>query len=324
MPYREYSKNQDIYKYIGPDGKEYFLNFTGDGLGNASRHPYLDHVYTGPVGIGYTVDDFGEQGQKKHLAIAVKLFMEKGEDPTKEEFYAALNEAGIKSTGRSKEAWDNIKSDLEKFKKNNNIDPATFKKEVEEAKSKQQGLDSYDPRANYYDLIIDSNSPGANEYRSAMESSIDRQQAEVDKTIAAAELDAYRMLGNQQLQLERQIADQRMRSLRSGTTSAQLAAMELQNMFAGQTAAAGIASQVMQQRIGNAQQFAQQRGAIEPGLYDMINQNKTTLANVEAQRFAAQKGLEGYSTYHQALMMGRLKQTDPEAYYSYYDLIKQQ
>jgi hypothetical protein len=132
------------------------------------------------------------------------------------------------------------------------------------------------------------------------------------------------MLGNQQLQLERQIAEQRMRSLRSGTTSAQLAAMELQNMFAGQTAAAGIASQVMQQRISNTQQFAQQRGAIEPGLYDMINQNKATLANVEAQRFAAQKGLEGYSTYHQALMMGRLKETDPQAYYSYYDLIKQQ
>lgn len=93
----------------------------------------------------------------------------------------------------------------------------------------------YNSQANYYDLMTSSTGEQANDYRNAMFGSIKTQEQEVDQTLASAEMDAYKMLGQQQLQLERQIADQRMNQIRSGTTSAQLAAMELQNMFAGQS-----------------------------------------------------------------------------------------
>lgn len=168
----------------------------------------------------------------------------------------------------------------------------------------------YDPKANYYDMLIDPNgeqAKQADQYRESMYSSIDRQETEVDQTLASSELDAYKMLGQNQLQLERQIADQRMRQLRSGTTSAQLAVQELQNMFAGQNAAMGIAQQTMDNRVANAQQFAMQRGQVEPGLQNMINANKTALASVEAQRYA---GYMGFQSYDPASILKRLNQ-DP-------------
>lgn len=55
----------------------------------------------------------------------------------------------------------------------------------------------------------------------------------------------------------------------------------------------------MENKVANKTQFAQQRAAVEPSLYEMLNANKTALATVEAQRFAAQKGYESYSPYYQ-------------------------
>lgn len=120
-------------------------------------------------------------------------------------------------------------------------------------------------------------------YKSNMYGALDQYQATADASLAATEMSAYAMLGQQQLELESTIAEQRMKALKSGTTSAQLASQQLANMFAAQSGAAQIANNMMQSRMSNANQFAQSRYGITQDMYSMINANQQTYANAQAQ-----------------------------------------
>lgn len=143
-------------------------------------------------------------------------------------------------------------------------------------------------------LMTDPNGKAANNYKSTMYDAIERERSSLDETVGSAELSAYRMLGQQQLELENTIAEQRKKALRSGTTSAQLAAQQLQNMFAAQSGAAQVAAGLMNTKIANQQQIGQQRTGVMSGMYDMINSQQTIAATAGAQNMAA---LGSYASY---------------------------
>lgn len=147
---------------------------------------------------------------------------------------------------------------------------------------------------NYANLNVDPNSAQSQQYLGDMYAAIDREQLEVEAALSNAELDAYKQIGYQQQELENQIAENRLKALKSGTTSAQLAAQQLNNMFAAQSGASQIAANAMSNRVSNAQTYAGQRAAVTGDLYNQIAQNKTTLATAGAQNAAA--GLS-YASY---------------------------
>ena len=95
-------------------------------------------------------------------------------------------------------------------------------------------------------------------------------------------------------ELENQIAENRLKALKSGTTSAQLAAQQLNNMFAAQSGAAQIAGNAMSQRVNNAQQYAAQRTNVVNDLYSNVQANKQALLTAGAQNYAASTGYASY------------------------------
>lgn len=158
----------------------------------------------------------------------------------------------------------------------------------------------FDSGLDYYKQLIEDsattnrNSEFAKQYQADMYSNINAYEQATNATLASAELDAYKMLGQQQLQLENQIASQRMQALKSGVTSAQLASQELANMFAAQSSAQQIAQNVLAQRADSAATFNQQRAGVMTGLYDILANNQTTQANAYAQLGAAQASYNSY------------------------------
>lgn len=150
---------------------------------------------------------------------------------------------------------------------------------------------AYEDRLN---LMTDPTGANAQRFRDTMYGAIANEQAVAEQSLGQAELDAYRMLGQQQLELENTIAEQRKKALVSGTTSAQLAAGQLQNMFAAQSGAAQVAQSLANQRTQMNQAFAEKRTGVETSLYDYINQQQTIAATAGAQNLAA---LSSYASY---------------------------
>lgn len=148
--------------------------------------------------------------------------------------------------------------------------------------------------ANQVGLMTDPNSAQAQQYKQDLYAAIDAEQRQVNASLEQAELDAYRQIGYQQQELENQIAENRLKALKSGTTSAQLAAQQLNNMFAAQSGAAQIASNAMSQRVNNAQQYAAQRTNVVNDLYSNVQANKQALLTAGAQNYAASTGYASY------------------------------
>lgn len=148
---------------------------------------------------------------------------------------------------------------------------------------------------NYAGLMVDPNGPQAQQYRTDMLNAINAEEAQYNATLNNLELDAYRQIGYQQQELENQIAENRLKAIKSGTTSAQLAAQQLNNMFAAQSGAAQIAQQAMSDRLSAAQQYSQMRNTgLTTGLYDTINNNRQALATTGAQNYAV---MGSYGSY---------------------------
>lgn len=156
---------------------------------------------------------------------------------------------------------------------------------------------------NYAGLMVDPTGAQAQQYMQQSLGAINREQQEMQGYLKRAELDAYKALGQQQLQLENSIAEQRMKALRSGTTSAQLASQELASIFASQQGAQQVAANMQTQGLDTAQQYAQQRGQIIPNLYNMTQTNQQTLATAGAQNYAASSSAFSYLNQHLANLM---------------------
>lgn len=161
------------------------------------------------------------------------------------------------------------------------------------------GLDKYEDLIKN-NLMTDAASRQAQQYRDAMYGSIAQYENTANATLASAEMDAYRALGQSQLQLENQIASERMNAIKSGVTSAQLASREIASMFATQTGAAQVASQMAQNRADMANQFGQQRAAVEGDLWNILNGNQQTAANAYAQLGTAQASYASYINSYMA------------------------
>lgn len=148
--------------------------------------------------------------------------------------------------------------------------------------------------ANQANLMVDANSVEAQKYKQDLYAAIDAEQREVNASLEQAELDAYKQIGYQQQALENQIAENRLKALKSGTTSAQLAAQQLNNMFAAQSGAAEIAANAMNQRLTSAQNYAAQRTNVVNDMYNNIQANKQALLTSGAQNYAASTGYASY------------------------------
>lgn len=170
-------------------------------------------------------------------------------------------------------------------------------------------------------MMLSSNDANAQQYKQDMYGALNSYEAELDASLAASEMSAYQQLGQQQLELENTIAEQRMKALKSGTTSAQLASQQLANMFAAQSGAAQVASNLYGSRLQNANTIAQSRYGITQSMYDMINQNRQTLATADAQ-YAATLGNyaatidQPYSQYNAWSSLSRAQQEALNTQYS--------
>ena len=125
--------------------------------------------------------------------------------------------------------------------------------------------------------------------------------------LARAENDMYRSIGMSQMQYERDIAKRRQQALKSGMSTAQLAAQEQANILAAQTGATQIAQNYMNQRYNTINSFAG-KGAQNYAqvLANQINWNQniatqnaanqvnynSALMNLYGQTYAADKQLE--------------------------------
>lgn len=243
MAYDKYKKNSDSYTYEGADGKTYYLDFTADGKGVYLKDADGKKI----VGekSGYIVDDYLALGQKKHLAIAVALFMQKGRPPTREEYNAALSEAGV-SGGRSNKAWNSILADIETFKRKNEI-PDNYQELVET--KVQEDPQKYAFNDYYKDLYSLEPGTGGRAMYDEL-SGIYLRQAEANKAMADVQFQQQAM---QQAQTIKSITDQvraeRMARLRAGMSEFQIANQDMQMMMANVNALNQNAQMMNQQRL---------------------------------------------------------------------------
>lgn len=142
---------------------------------------------------------------------------------------------------------------------------------------------------------------------SSMNQATDEKYSAAMSELQRAENDMYRTLGMTQRQMERDIAKRRQQALKSGMSTAQLAAQEQQNLLAAQTGATQIAQQYADQRYNTINQFAGARAqnytnALQSQIgwnqqAQMANQTANnnwaqTIANAYAQLYAADKSYE--------------------------------
>lgn len=120
----------------------------------------------------------------------------------------------------------------------------------------------------------------------AQNAAVNQQYAAEMQELDRAESDMYRSIGMSQRMMERDIAKRRQQALKSGMSTAQLAAQEQQNILAAQTGAAQIAQQYADQRYGTISQFA---GA-----------NAQNYANVLAQQQSYGQQLQQFNAQQQA------------------------
>ena len=248
--------------------------------------PYMD---------GYYYNNIFRTSNAEDVEIAVKYIMETGKYD-EEGIKQALKKAG-RGVGADAEVAE-ILADAKTY-----INKQGYNTEdITEAIIEKEGgsTPSYDSGLDYYKSLIEDslatnkNSEFAKQYQADMYGSINSYEQATNATLASAELDAYKMLGQQQLQLENQIAAQRMQALKSGVTSAQLASQELANMFAAQSSAQQVAQNVLARRADVANTFNQQRAGVTDSLYNMLANNQTTAANAYAQLGAAQASYNSY------------------------------
>lgn len=262
--------------------------------------------------------------QMSELAKAIKKTVDEGKPLSKQDYYSIV---GGKTNGENKWSYYNYLLDQNSqtlgydssvytktgmFDANGKLkDGADFSSYLQGGATQQQTESAFNQDGtinpsylntlqqqayqNYAGLMIDPNSAYGQQQAKMLYDNIDSQESQMTALLGNSELQAYKMLGQQQLELENTIAEQRMKALKSGTTSAQLAAQQIANIFSAQTGAATVAQNYQTQRIDNAKSFIEQRAQVMPSIYDQANANRTTLATSGAQNYAATAGLVSYA-----------------------------
>lgn len=143
---------------------------------------------------------------------------------------------------------------------------ALFSSEVQDAYNASQMKSSIGALQNAFSglepkaLTQNLNAAGLNTdyqtYLDALNAVSEQQYKTAMNELSIAENEMYRAIGLSQRQMERDIAKRRQQALKSGMSTAQLAAQEQQNILAAQTGAAQIAQQYADQRYSTINQFA--------------------------------------------------------------------
>lgn len=130
----------------------------------------------------------------------------------------------------------------------------------------------------------------------AENAAVSQQYAAQMEELTRAENDMYRAIGLSQRQMERDIAKRRQQALKSGMSTAQLAAQEQQNILAAQAGATQIAQQYANDRYGVINQFAGATAqnyanvlAQQQQYTNQINEYNNQLLNQQAQFNAQQQ-----------------------------------
>lgn len=169
-------------------------------------------------------------------------------------------------------------------------------------------------------LMTDPNSKLAQQYKGDMYNSIDKEQDLSESLLNSAEMDAYKMIGQKQLELENSIAEQRTKALKAGTTSAQLASMQLANMFASQSGAAEVASGLINTKVQNRQNYMSQKTNVLSGLYEQVNSNRQAQLTSGAQNFAASSAYASYINQQMASLAANQKYINQYGKQAYKDM----
>ena len=161
----------------------------------------------------------------------------------------------------------------------------------ERASSQMQGL------MNSLGIDLSKNSNGLTADTQAYLDALNlASQAQYDASMNELELaenNMYRSIGMSQRQMERDIAKRRQQALKSGMSTAQLAAQEQQNLLAAQQGAQQIAQNYADKRYGTITQFAGTNATNMANALQMQMQNNQTvqgnLMNAYAQLYAADR-----------------------------------
>jgi len=97
----------------------------------------------------------------------------------------------------------------------------------------------------------------------------------------------YETLGRNQLQNERDIAQRRIQAQRSGMSSAQLAAFEMQNIMTSQLGAQQVAQQSLLEMGALEAQFAGMEAQNQANMFELLNTNRASIASIDAQKFSS-------------------------------------
>ena len=110
----------------------------------------------------------------------------------------------------------------------------------------------------------------------------------------------YDAMGKMQLQSERDIFSRRTQAQRSGMSSSQLAALEMQNMQAGQMGAKSMIDELALKEAEITNQFAGVEDTINADVFEILNQNMQSAAAVDAQKFASSAIYQGQELFPDA------------------------
>lgn len=167
-------------------------------------------------------------------------------------------------------------------------------------KALQDAFSSMEPQAITQQLNAQGLNADYQSYLDALNMTSDQQYQIAMDELAMAENQMYRSIGLSQRQMERDIAKRRQQALKSGMSTAQLAAQEQQNILAAQTGAAQIAQQYADQRYSTINEFA---GA-----------SSQNYANVLAQQMQYNQNLEQFNAQQSANWANTLAQVYPQYY----------
>lgn len=239
-----------------------------------------------------TGDSLTDKQLEKALDWMLKKLEDTGNFPTQKEFDEYMRQRSDRQGNEYKDVLNIIKNNSDK------VPGLTFNDDGSVTYNKPT---STNRDVNFYNMLNESeqamrdsmmlspNDEQAQRYKQDMYGSLDAYEADLNASLAASEMSAYQQIGQQQLELENMIAEQRMKALKSGTTSAQLASQGLANMFAAQSGAAQVANNLLTSRQQAANQIAQSRYGITQDMYNTINANQQTYASAKAQ-YAATMG----------------------------------
>lgn len=264
MPEYDWLKSQgydvsDYYANMGAAIAASAYNNTGNSKYKTGQLDKARNSLNNPFRYGGTkTDDDTYENFIKNIDAIVKATQRKGSALNDDELYsligiidqaggselykAFLNEnydavlgTGLEEyqQGKRTEAINKNIADFQNALKENGIE----NQQLAIPEQGQLGLD-------YQTLLDAQNQLSDTQYLAAMES------------LQRSENDMYRALGMSQRQMERDIAKRRQQALKSGMSTAQLAAQEQQNLLAAQTGATQIAQQYADQRYNTINQFA--------------------------------------------------------------------